>query len=126
MQTALLSLPSGAVSIVSILSATFVAGRTNSRGLNACALIVPSVIGGALMAFLPKNDKAGKLIGNYMTNTGGAALPLFYSWAAANFAGHTKKVTINAILLMSFVSIIYPCALPFSSKVDFRGKMLTA
>ncbi|KAH6666792.1 allantoin permease [Halenospora varia] len=101
-ETALLSLPSGAVSIVSILSATFVAGRTNTRGFNACALIIPSIIGGALMAFLPKNASAGKLIGNYMTNTGGAALPLVYSFAAANFAGHTKKVTINAILLMSF------------------------
>jgi hypothetical protein len=54
------------------------------------------------MAFLPKDAKAGLLIGNYMTNTAGAALPLMYSWAAANFAGHTKKVTINAILLMSF------------------------
>lgn len=101
-QTALLSLPSGAVSIVSILSATFVAGRTNSRGLNAAALTIPSIIGGALMAFLPKNAGAGKLIGNYMTNTGGAALPLMYSLAAANYAGHTKKVTMNALLLMSF------------------------
>lgn len=54
------------------------------------------------MAFLPSNAKAGKLIGNYMTNTGGASLPLIYSLAAANFAGHTKKITINAILLMSF------------------------
>ncbi|TVY44230.1 Thiamine pathway transporter [Lachnellula occidentalis] len=101
-QTALLSIPSGGVSIVSILSATFVAGRTNSRAFNACALTIPSIIGGALMAFLPKNAGAGKLIGNYMTNTGGAALPLMYSLAAANYAGHTKKITINAILLMSF------------------------
>jgi len=98
----LLSIPSGGVSIVSILSATFVAGRTNSRALNSCALTIPSIIGGALMAFLPKNAGAGKLVGNYMTNTGGAALPLMYSLAAANYAGHTKKITINAILLMSF------------------------
>jgi len=54
------------------------------------------------MAFLPSKAKAGKLIGNYMTNTIGASLPLVYSLAAANFAGHTKKITINAILLMSF------------------------
>ncbi|TVY13479.1 putative transporter protein [Lachnellula arida] len=101
-QTALLSIPSGGVSIVSILAGTFVAGRTNSRALNSCALTIPSIIGGALMAFLPKNAGAGKLVGNYMTNTGGAALPLMYSLAAANYAGHTKKITINAILLMSF------------------------
>lgn len=54
------------------------------------------------MAFLPANAKAGKLIGNYMTNCIGASLPLIYSWVSANFAGHTKKVTMNAILLMSF------------------------
>ncbi|KAK4927452.1 hypothetical protein LTR28_012012, partial [Elasticomyces elasticus] len=54
------------------------------------------------MAFLPANDKAGKLIGNYLTNAIGATLPLNYSWVAANYAGHTKKVTMNAILLMSF------------------------
>lgn len=54
------------------------------------------------MAFLPANATAGKLIGNYMTNAIGASLPLVYSLAAANVAGHTKKVTMNAILLMSF------------------------
>ena len=87
---------------MSILLATYVAGRTNTRGLNIVALIIPAIIGGGLMAFLPDNARAGKLIGNYMTNAIGASLPLVYSWVAANFAGHTKKVTMNAILLMSF------------------------
>lgn len=54
------------------------------------------------MAFLPENAKVGKLIGNYLTQTIGASLPLQYSWVAANYAGHTKKVTMNALLLMSF------------------------
>lgn len=81
------------------------AGRTNTRGLNIIALIIPAIIGAALMAFLPgsgSSSRAGKLIGNYMTNAIGASLPLVYSWVAANFAGHTKKVTMNAIMLMSF------------------------
>lgn len=117
-QSALLSLPSGAVSIACILSATYVAGRSNSRGLNIICLIIPTIIGGALMAFLPKSQgRAGPLIGNYMTNTIGAALPLLYAWVAANFAGHTKKVTINAILLMSFClgNIIGPLTFTGSS-----------
>jgi len=101
-QSALLSIPGGAVSIVSILSATYVAGRTNTRGINIICLIIPAIIGGALMAFLPSHATAGKLIGNYMTNAIGASLPLVYSWVAANYAGHTKKVVMNAILLMSF------------------------
>ena len=70
------------------------------------------------MAFLPKSHgPAGPLIGNYMTNTIGAALPLLYAWVAANFAGHTKKVTMNAILLMSFClgNIIGPLTFTGSS-----------
>ncbi|KAI9747657.1 MAG: hypothetical protein M4579_007421 [Chaenotheca gracillima] len=101
-QTALLSIPSGAVSIVSIIGGCWSAGRFNQRGLNIIALLSAGIIGGALMAFLPDGAKAGKLIGNYMTNCIGAMLPLVYSWVAANYAGHTKKVTMNAVLLMSF------------------------
>jgi MFS family permease len=102
-QSALLSIPGGAVSIVSILLSTYVAGRTNTRSHNIIALIIPAIIGGALMAFLPDggSNNAGKLVGNYMTNCIGASLPLIFSWVAANYAGHTKKVTMNAILLMS-------------------------
>lgn len=91
-QSALLQIPSGAVSIVSILSATYVAGRYNQRGINVVCLLIPGVIGAALMAFLPADNKPGKLIGNYMTQCIGASLPLLYSWVGANYAGHTKKV----------------------------------
>lgn len=101
-QTALLSIPSGAVSIVSILSATYCAGRFNQRAIFIVLLLIPGVLGGCLMAFLPGKSKVGKLIGNYLTNCIGASLPLLYSWVAANYAGHTKKVTMNAVLLMSF------------------------
>ncbi|KAF2678552.1 MFS general substrate transporter [Lentithecium fluviatile CBS 122367] len=100
--TALLQLPSGAVSVISILTATYLAGRFDQRGLNVVTLLIPGAIGGALMAFLPGESKVGKLIGNYLTNCIGASLPLLYSWVSANIAGHTKKVTMNAILLMSF------------------------
>jgi predicted MFS family arabinose efflux permease len=91
-QTALLSIPSGGVSIIAIICSTFLAGRYNQRGIQICALLVPGMLGGCLMAFLPGDDKAGKLIGNYLTNTIGASLPLLYSWVSANYAGHTKKV----------------------------------
>ncbi|KAK2029785.1 major facilitator superfamily transporter [Colletotrichum zoysiae] len=101
-QTALLSIPSGAVSIVSILAATNVAGRFNQRAINIICLLVPGVVGAALMAFLPADNKAGRLIGNYMTNCIGATLPLLYSLVGANYAGHTKKVTMNATLLICF------------------------
>ena len=60
--TALLQIPSGAVSIVSIVVATYLAGRYNRRGINFCCLMVAGILGGALMAFLPEDQKAGKLV----------------------------------------------------------------
>ncbi|KAF2029663.1 allantoin permease [Setomelanomma holmii] len=125
--TALLQLPSGTVSIISILMATYLAGRFDQRGLNIVTLLIPGAIGGALMAFLPNSNKAGKLIGIYLTNCIGASLPLLYSWVAANIAGHTKKVTMNAILLMSFClgNIIGPLTFRQKDAPDFVPAKIT-
>jgi len=73
------------------------------------------------MAFLPGENKVGKLIGNYLTNCIGSSLPLLYSWVAANIAGHTKKVTMNAILLISFClgNIIGPLTFRQEDAPDF-------
>jgi MFS family permease len=125
--TALLQLPSGAVSIISIITATYLAGRFDQRGLNIITLLIPGALGGALMAFLPAENKNGKLIGNYLTNCIGSSLPLLYSWVAANVAGHTKKVTMNAILLMSFClgNIIGPLTFRQADAPDFVPAKIT-
>lgn len=101
-QTLLLNLPSAAVAFVAVGTATFFAGKFNARGMAIISLVVPTMIGGALMAWLPADNKAGLLAGNYLTNTVGATLPLLYSWITANYAGHSKKTTMSAIVLMSF------------------------
>jgi hypothetical protein len=102
MQTALLQIPSGAISIICIISATYLAGRFNMRGVQIIALLIPAIIGGALMAFLPEDDKIGKLMGCYLMNTVGSSLPLVYSYAGANYAGHTKKVSLT---ILSYATI---------------------
>lgn len=124
---ALLQIPSGTIAIISVLIATFLAGRFDQRGINVITLLVVGALGGALMAFLPGSAKIGKLIGNYLTNCIGAALPLIYSWVAANFAGHTKKVTMNAILLMSFCggNIIGPLTFREKDTPDFIPAKIT-
>ena len=83
-ETLLLNLPSAAVAFCAVFLATCVAGRYNSRGIMIVCLVLPTLTGGALMAWLPAGNKAGLLIGNYLTNTVGAALPLNYSWVSAN------------------------------------------
>lgn len=119
LQTALLQIPQGLVSVSSVLLATWSAGRWNARGLNIIFWsAIGGLLGGGLLAFLPADAKNGRLAGNYITHVVGAFLPCAYSFAACNFAvsflsfsrvassvlkyvqGHTKKVTINAIILI--------------------------
>jgi MFS family permease len=101
-QTLLLNLPGALVSFVSVGIATITAAKFNARSFAIIALIVPTLLGGALMAWLPADNKAGLLAGNYLTFTVGSSLPLLYSWITANYAGHSKKTTMSAIVLMSF------------------------
>ncbi len=82
-QSALLSIPSGILSILVVLSATYIAGRTNQRILTLMCYYPLGIIGGALLAFLPAHMRAGKLVGNYLTNMV-PSTPLIYTLAAAN------------------------------------------
>jgi hypothetical protein len=103
-QSALLNIPSGAIQGLAVLMASWAAGRANARGYAIVALLLPGVLGGGLMAFLPDAPqfKAGKIVGIYLCGIFGPNLSIMYSWAAANYGGHTKKVTINAIILAAY------------------------
>ncbi|RAL11327.1 putative MFS transporter [Aspergillus homomorphus CBS 101889] len=88
--------------VVSILAGTHLAARFDQRCLCVIGILSCGPRGGCLMAFAPSDNKGAKLAGNSLKNCVGSALPLMYSIAGANVAGHTKKVTMNAIVLMSF------------------------
>lgn len=132
-QTALLSIPSGAIACVSVILAGVLGSKYNVRGpIIMVIYLIGGVLGGCLLAFSPTNNKGALLSGQYLTNVSvgcvvlrgvlmersltvelqviGAALPLLYSYSAANYSGHTKKVTMNAVMLMSFCqsSLISP------------------
>ena len=47
-------------------------------------------------------NKGGLLAGSFLSGTFGAAFMLLLAWNASNIAGHSKKVTVNAITLVSF------------------------
>ena len=72
-------------------------------------------------ALLSIPSGAVSIVSNYLTNCIGASLPLLYSWVSANYAGHTKKVTMNAILLMSFClgNILGPLTFRKSDAPDY-------
>ncbi|KAH6666848.1 allantoin permease [Halenospora varia] len=100
-ESALLSIPPGVLSILVCTSGAWLAGRTNQILLTLMCYYPFGIIGGALMAFLPPSARAAKMVGNYLTNMV-PATPLIYTIAAANFSGHTKKIAVNAIILISF------------------------
>jgi ACS family allantoate permease-like MFS transporter len=68
--------------------------------------ITPTILSGALMIGLDPNgvpqNKAGLLAASFLSGTFGAAFMLLLAWNASNIAGHTKKVTTNALTLVSF------------------------
>ncbi|EFE43466.1 hypothetical protein TRV_01753 [Trichophyton verrucosum HKI 0517] len=101
-QTQLLSIPSGVVNMIAIVAATLLAARFGKRTLFMVAVLIPSLLGACMLAFLDNTHPAAKLAGNYLTHCNNAFLPLTYSIITANYAGHTKKVTMNAIILMAF------------------------
>ena len=120
-ETELLNIPNGAVSIVSILTASYFAGRYNQRCLCVVLPLACGLLDGCLLAFSLKDMKGAQLAGNYLTQVTGSALPIMYSLAGANVAGHTKKVSMNAILLMSFClgNILGPLAFRTEDEPDY-------
>jgi len=67
-RSALLNMPSGAVSIVATIIAGYFAGRQSNRWFWISILAAHAVLGSALMSFLPMKMKVGHLIGIYLVN----------------------------------------------------------
>ncbi|CBF84634.1 putative MFS transporter [Aspergillus nidulans FGSC A4] len=101
-ESALLNMPSGVVSILSILLSTYAVAKGYSRWLAIDLLLVPTLLGSCLMSFLPKSNQAGLLVGIYMVNTTVAPLILIFAWTGANFKGYTGKVTGCAFISAAF------------------------
>jgi ACS family allantoate permease-like MFS transporter len=68
--------------------------------------IIPTILSAGLMIGLDPNgvpmNKAGLLAASFLSGTFGAAFMLLLAWNASNIAGHSKKVTINALTMISF------------------------
>ncbi|KAH0601497.1 hypothetical protein MHUMG1_00373 [Metarhizium humberi] len=101
-KAALLNMPSGIVSIFFTLMVGYGIRKKSHRWAWIIACIIPAIIGGALMSFLPKSNKAGLLAGIYLVNAVVAPLTIFYNWTVANCAGATKRAFAAAIISGSF------------------------
>ncbi|CAL1712102.1 unnamed protein product [Somion occarium] len=99
-EAALLNMPSGAVSIISSLAATWFVENNVPRSVAMLVLVAPAITGAALMSFA--KAKAALLLGIWLINTITPILIVAMSWSQANCAGHTKRVVYNAVIMIAF------------------------
>lgn len=78
-KAALLNMPSGVVSIFFTLLVGYGIRKQSHRWAWIITCIIPAIIGGALMSFLPKSNKSGLLAGIYLVNAVVAPLTIFYA-----------------------------------------------
>ncbi|KAJ7494380.1 MFS general substrate transporter [Mycena galericulata] len=103
LQTTLLGCVDGVVEIVSIGSGVILAARiSNSRAYVGCAYLIPSIMAVFLINFLPWSNKIGLLFSIWVTGIDAPSFVLLLSWLSSVTAGHTKKITVNAILLGAY------------------------
>ncbi|KAK6435098.1 hypothetical protein LTR95_008711 [Oleoguttula sp. CCFEE 5521] len=105
-QALIMSMPAGAIGVVFVLFSGWLSDKLNDRSIVMFICILPTILSAALMIGLdPKGiplNKSGLLAASFLCGTFGAAFMLLLAWNASNIAGHTKKVTVNALTLVSF------------------------
>ncbi|KAG7086386.1 hypothetical protein E1B28_002343 [Marasmius oreades] len=102
-QTTLLGCVDGVVEIVTIWTGVLLCSRIpNSRAYVGAIYMVPNVVGAILINVLPWSDKVGLLFAEWITGVGTTGFVLALAWVSTVTAGHTKKVTVNAIMLCAY------------------------
>jgi len=103
LETLLLGIPSSVVNIIILLIATYIATKLRkSRCLVMASVLCISIMGWCLVAYLPDNNKGGRLVGTFFFSAYSNAFPLGLSLIASDVAGYTKKTTVAAILFLGY------------------------
>ncbi|KAK5113974.1 hypothetical protein LTR62_003097 [Meristemomyces frigidus] len=105
-QALIMSMPSGAIGVVFVLFSGWLSDKLQDRSLVMFICIIPTILAGAMMIGFDPNgtplNKSALLAASFLSGTFGAAFMLLLAWNASNIAGHTKKVTTNALTMVSF------------------------
>ncbi|RDB14680.1 putative transporter PB1C11.03 [Hypsizygus marmoreus] len=120
LQATLLGCVDGVVTISTIWTGVKLASRIpNSRCYIAVIYTIPNIIAVFLINFLPWENKIGLLFAQW---TSGLVTNyvLALAWLSAVTAGHTKKVTVNAIALSAYC--IGNSAGPFMWQAQYRPR----
>ncbi|KAI0301832.1 MFS general substrate transporter [Multifurca ochricompacta] len=102
-QTLILSTPGGIIAAVTALLCGWYSDKKGERVVPIIIAIVPTIIGCAMLIGLNKSGHKGVLLfAIYLAGTFGSTVSTVYAYNASNTGGHTKKLTINAMTLVTF------------------------
>ncbi|KAF4611626.1 hypothetical protein D9613_003985 [Agrocybe pediades] len=103
LQTTLLGCVDGVIEIVTIWTGVRLAARIpNSRAYVGFIYFLPNILGAFLVNFLPWSNKVGLLFSVWLSGVGTTGFVLSLSWLSSVTAGHTKRITTNAIMLSAY------------------------
>ncbi|RDW60562.1 putative transporter-3 [Coleophoma cylindrospora] len=101
LQSTLVSLPSSVISMSVIMISGWLAGRySNITSYLLIGIVIPPVVGSALIYSL--KNKGVRLFAYYLLAFGPAAIPLALGLLSANTKGVTKKMTLTAVLFITY------------------------
>lgn len=109
LRTTLIQMRSGAVQLVVCVPATYIVSQfKNARLAVMLICLLPFLAGIPFLAgtigtwVIPQSVPYGRLVCLWISFTYTATWTLSMSFATANTAGHTKKITTNAVLLIGY------------------------
>ncbi|QRV94599.1 major facilitator superfamily transporter [Ceratobasidium sp. AG-Ba] len=103
LETTLLVCVDGVVEILTIWTGVILAGKwKDSRAYVSAIYFAPNVLGSILVNVLPWSNKIGLLFSVWITGVGTTGFVLCLGWVTAVTAGHTKRITVQAIMLSGY------------------------
>ncbi len=103
LQSTLINIPYSLLSAGVIAGTGYLAGRyRHINCLLIVAVVVPCVVGSALIYSRNHTSKGIQLFGYFLLSTGPGAMPLALSLVQANYRGVTKKMTVTALIFFAY------------------------
>ncbi|KAJ5432484.1 uncharacterized protein N7458_011640 [Penicillium daleae] len=103
LQSTLITIPYSLITVAAITGSGWLAGRFRQMNcLLIIAVILPCVIGSAIIYSRAHVVHGVQLFGYFLLSTGPAAMPLAMSLVQANYRGVTKKMTMTALLFLAY------------------------
>ncbi|PFH54129.1 hypothetical protein AMATHDRAFT_38116 [Amanita thiersii Skay4041] len=102
-QTTLLGCVDGVVEIVVIWAGVMLASFPKiGRAYAGVLMFIPAILGAILVNTLPFSNKIGLLFSYWLNIFGITPFVIVLGWIGAITAGHTKRTTVNAIVLVAY------------------------